>query len=200
MTAFPVSEKNKTPLPKPGHIARADRVALASSFYGLYLLGSAMTDSERIDEDCAMDNMRVPFLTDCLSNAQRAYLEQLHGLRAPLMKTQSVPVVYDVPSPDPANPENRMGVGLPYIPLTLKEGERDVLSPNGFFPPSSCMVVFRTFDGVLHNGETVEISDAGENLRCDLAFFARVKGKRVLYFTEEVKEWQIRDTRRLTEL
>lgn len=103
-------------------------------------------------------------------------------------------------SPTENHPEERMGVGLPYIPLTVKEGDQYSLHPSGYFPPISCMVVFRTFDGVLHNGETVEVSSAGENLRCELAFFTRIHGKRTLFFTEQVMEWQLRDTRRLTEL
>lgn len=46
--------------PKEGELPRKDRIRLGVMMYGLYLLGLASNDCERVDEDCAMDNSGVP--------------------------------------------------------------------------------------------------------------------------------------------
>lgn len=52
---------DRTPeVPLSGPISREDRVALASRVHGLYLIGQASCEAQRLDEDCAMDNARVP--------------------------------------------------------------------------------------------------------------------------------------------
>lgn len=60
-----------TPLP------RETRINLAVSYYGLYMFGMAVTQSERVDEDCAMDNAGIPYYEDQLTEAHKAKLEHL---------------------------------------------------------------------------------------------------------------------------
>jgi hypothetical protein len=55
-------------------VPREDRIYLGQTVYGLYTLGLAGSDSERIDEDCAMDNMRVPYYKKDLTSAQRSII------------------------------------------------------------------------------------------------------------------------------
>jgi hypothetical protein len=60
-------------------IPRQDRIALACSFYGLYMFGLAVTESERVDEDCAMNNARVPWCVGMLTEAHEKYLDELRA-------------------------------------------------------------------------------------------------------------------------
>lgn len=57
--------------PKEGELPRKDRVRLAVVMYGLYLIGQASNDLERIDEDCAMDNSQIPRRYEELNDLQR---------------------------------------------------------------------------------------------------------------------------------
>lgn len=59
-------------------IDRKDRVLLAQLHYGLYTIGFAITDSERVDEDCCMDNCGVPYYTEKLSLREQDLIE-LYG-------------------------------------------------------------------------------------------------------------------------
>lgn len=56
-------------------LTRKERINIATHFYGLYTIGLASNDFQRIDEDCAMDNMRVPFLKSQLTPEMEKYLE-----------------------------------------------------------------------------------------------------------------------------
>lgn len=72
-------EKDLTPL------SRNDRIYLGAVYYGLYTLGMAGSDSERTDEDCAMDNFGVPYYQYQLSDSHKEILakrkesEKLHA-------------------------------------------------------------------------------------------------------------------------
>lgn len=57
-------------------LSREERVQLAQKIYGLYSIGLAMSESERIDEDCCMDNCKVPFLRSQLKQAEIEWLEK----------------------------------------------------------------------------------------------------------------------------
>ena len=57
-------------------LPRFHRVLLATLHYGLYMIGHASTDSERIDEDCCMDNCGVPIFQDQVSEKQQALIDQ----------------------------------------------------------------------------------------------------------------------------
>jgi len=60
-------------------IPRKQRIDLAVCHFGLYTFGLAMTDCERVDEDCAMDNMSVPFYFEQLTPTMKESLEKLNG-------------------------------------------------------------------------------------------------------------------------
>jgi len=45
-----------------------ERVTIACMFYGLYRMGVAVTDFDRVDELCCMDNMHVPWLYSQLTD------------------------------------------------------------------------------------------------------------------------------------
>lgn len=60
---------------------RKDRIAIACRFYGLYTIGFASTEREKVDEDCCMDNMRVPYRTDQLTEDMQQYLSDLNVRR-----------------------------------------------------------------------------------------------------------------------
>lgn len=79
LVAFVSSCKNKSTMMEP--ISRAERITLAVCVYGLYTMGLATTDSERCDEDCAMDNMRVPYYKEQLTPRDVAALERIHWCR-----------------------------------------------------------------------------------------------------------------------
>lgn len=46
---------------------REDRITIAVTLFGLYTLGMAENESEKIDENCAMDNMGVPYYEEQLN-------------------------------------------------------------------------------------------------------------------------------------
>lgn len=58
-------------------IPRDDRISIGFKFYGMYLLGMAATENDMVDEDCCMDNMRVPYYQDQLTDAHKQYLAEL---------------------------------------------------------------------------------------------------------------------------
>ena len=57
-------------------LSREARITLGSSFYGIYTLGMASTESEMIDEDCVMDNIGVPFYEELLKPEHIKCLEE----------------------------------------------------------------------------------------------------------------------------
>lgn len=57
-------------------ISRDDRVVLACSYYGLYAIGMATNDFERTDENCAMDNVGVPYYQEQLTEDHLAVLKR----------------------------------------------------------------------------------------------------------------------------
>lgn len=59
-------------------LTREERIWIATKFFGLYVLGNAMTESEKIDEDCGMDNMGVPRYHKNLKPEYMLWLEFLH--------------------------------------------------------------------------------------------------------------------------
>lgn len=83
------------------------------------------------------------------------------------------------------------------IPLATVEGKCD-FDPAGISPPSSIMVVFETFDGVLHYGETALLGNAGPEKRCTVVFLECVVHKKQVYFQEYVKGWAMRTNARET--
>lgn len=83
------------------------------------------------------------------------------------------------------------------IPLATVEGNR-VFDPAGISPPISAMVVFETFDGVLHFGETALLGNAGPAKRCTVVFLECDAHKKQVYFQEYVKGWAIRSNARDT--
>lgn len=56
-------------------IDRNDRISIACTFYGLYMIGLATTEIEKIDENCAMDNFGVPYYKHQLTDGHKQYLE-----------------------------------------------------------------------------------------------------------------------------
>jgi hypothetical protein len=67
-------------------IPREDRIYLGQTVYGLYTLGMAGSDSERIDEDCVMDNMRVPYYKKDLTSAQHSIIATGEAFRKATIK------------------------------------------------------------------------------------------------------------------
>lgn len=65
-------------------LTREERIDLAVCCYGLYSIGLASNECQRIDEDCAMDNMGVPFLRSQLTDH---HLKVLAGINRPLTFT-----------------------------------------------------------------------------------------------------------------
>lgn len=57
-------------------LARDQRVCIAQTCFGLYLIGLAATESEIIDENCAMDNAGVPFYEEMLTEDMKYRLAQ----------------------------------------------------------------------------------------------------------------------------
>ena len=57
-------------------LSREDRITLASCYYGLYLVGMAANKSQQIDEDCAMNNMGVPYYEHQLTDRHRQVLAE----------------------------------------------------------------------------------------------------------------------------
>jgi len=41
-------------------LTRVERLNLAVCYFGLYMIGMATNDGDKVDEDCAMDNAGVP--------------------------------------------------------------------------------------------------------------------------------------------
>lgn len=64
-------------IPTNGEMSRQHRVTLGTCMYGLYVLGLATTPSEECDEDCAMNNMGVPYRYEDLTATQRATLDRV---------------------------------------------------------------------------------------------------------------------------
>jgi hypothetical protein len=58
-------------------LPRQDRISLAAGYFGVYTIGLAANDFQKADEDCAMDNMRVPYYVSDLTDEQMAYLIRL---------------------------------------------------------------------------------------------------------------------------
>lgn len=56
-------------------LARNERIYLATRIHGLYTLGMAVTESEKTDEDCCMDNTGVPHYYSQLNERDRACLD-----------------------------------------------------------------------------------------------------------------------------
>lgn len=56
-------------------LPREDRITLAVMLHGMYTFGMAATDGERCDEDCAMDNMGIPYYREHLTERDRAVLD-----------------------------------------------------------------------------------------------------------------------------
>lgn len=67
-----MSNQEQTQEKKP--LSREDRLTLAQCYYGWYTFGMATTDSERVDEDCAMDNNGVPYYEDQLTDKHKEVL------------------------------------------------------------------------------------------------------------------------------
>jgi hypothetical protein len=61
-------------LPTVGEIPRNQRIILGGAMGGNYMLGMAGTEFEKVDEDCAMDNARIPRHYQNLSLNDRARL------------------------------------------------------------------------------------------------------------------------------
>lgn len=59
-------------------IPRKDRIILGQTWYGLYTLGLAITDLQRIAEDCAMDDLGVPFYIEKLTDEQKDRIEEFN--------------------------------------------------------------------------------------------------------------------------
>ena len=62
-------------------LPRKSRIDLAVLVHGLYTFGMATTDCERCDEDCAMDNMGIPYYKYQLTERDKEVLARLeqHG-------------------------------------------------------------------------------------------------------------------------
>lgn len=60
--------------PTKGEMSRKHRILVGSVIFGLYVLGFAVTDSEKIDEDCRMDNACVPRHYEDLREKDRKYI------------------------------------------------------------------------------------------------------------------------------
>jgi hypothetical protein len=65
-------------------LTHRERILLADKFFGLYLIGFAGSESERVDERCAMDNSLVPFMTSHLTKVQREHIEYFTGETLPV--------------------------------------------------------------------------------------------------------------------
>ena len=65
-----MSTQEKKPL------SREDQLALAQYYYGWHIKGMTATDSQRVDEDCAMDNGGVPQYEDQLTDKHKEVLEK----------------------------------------------------------------------------------------------------------------------------
>jgi hypothetical protein len=58
-------------------LTRNERLNLAVCYFGLYTIGMATNDCDKVDEDCAMDNAGVPFYYDQLNDRQRKVLDDM---------------------------------------------------------------------------------------------------------------------------
>lgn len=74
-------------------LTRNERLWLAQTIYGLYMFGMANTVMERTDEDCAMDNMLVPFYRNQLTDTHKKEL----ATRLALLTTVRRPFVDATP-------------------------------------------------------------------------------------------------------
>lgn len=72
LVIFSASNKGKSILMEP--LPRQYRIDLAVMVHGLYTIGMAVTDGERCDEDCAMDNMGIPYYWAQLTERDRVAL------------------------------------------------------------------------------------------------------------------------------
>lgn len=77
---FAAIERGKS-LPPPvlktsPKLTRQERIWLACCYYGWYTFGLAVGQSERTDEDCAVDNNRVPRYEHQLNAQQKAIIEK----------------------------------------------------------------------------------------------------------------------------
>jgi hypothetical protein len=92
-------------------------------------------------------------------------------------------------------------VGHPLIPLAKEEWNEGGMDLAGYMPPQGIPVVFETFDGQQRLGETGQLKMGSPTIgeKHETVFFERVggarhgEGRRVVYFCEQVKAWQIRD-------
>lgn len=58
-------------------LTRNERLNLAVCYFGLYTIGMATNDGDKVDEDCAMDNAGVPFYYNQLNDRQRKVLDDM---------------------------------------------------------------------------------------------------------------------------
>lgn len=72
-------------------IPRNVRIYIAQAIFGFYTFGTAVSDFDKTDEDCAMDNSRVPFSWD---QVDRATFDKLMGFM-PKDVTDQFPLVDD---------------------------------------------------------------------------------------------------------
>jgi hypothetical protein len=72
-------------------LSRDERIDLAVCYYGWYTFGMAATDSERCDEDCAMDNGGVPRYADQLTEKHIEVLDRLK--RVPAHPIESIDAI-----------------------------------------------------------------------------------------------------------
>lgn len=61
-------------LPTKGEMSRKHRILVGSVIFGLYTLGLAITESEKIDEDCCMDNSGIPHHYEDLREKDRKHI------------------------------------------------------------------------------------------------------------------------------
>jgi hypothetical protein len=65
------------PLPD-SKLSYRERVWIAGKFYGAYTFGLAVDPREITDELCAMDNMKVPFLREQLTDGMLEYINKVN--------------------------------------------------------------------------------------------------------------------------
>lgn len=81
-------------------LSREDRLILAQSYFGWYTFGMATTESERVDENCAMDNGGVPIYEDQLTDKHKEVLKKYKSeawkpIESLLERNMDVPLVLD---------------------------------------------------------------------------------------------------------
>lgn len=133
-------------------LKRKDRIYLAVAYYGWYTFGMAATDSQRIDEDCAMDNGGVPYYEHQLNDKQREILVKYNTPLTPEQIAKSDELFADYKATLPPKKE------LPYTVEGVPFHVADVPNLNGrIYPTAVLEAAIRKFE----NKETPLFGELG---------------------------------------